>query len=677
MKLFFLFATSMYIVLPLYLHAHTLSDNTFTSVHHFSLLLNDTLVNVVEDYGAIPDDGNDDTQAINNALQSGKNVVFPDGTYNITSKLQLSSFESKDNVIYAENFQGAEIKSSGNDILACHYFYKIKNFVFNGVNVEIYGGNERNNSRYFESNKFINLPQNVPCIVLKGQYGPVGNIHIHHNRFIGGRHTVIGDIKNSTIEDNYSEGCKRNYEFHNYCENTIIRNNELHGGIVGIGFFCTEGGDHVKFGNIVENNQCIDQSEEGISFDNFGNRDDSYSRYTGKITSYESTAGKVTRLYLDSEPAEDLTNHSVVFVDDDTSIKGYTTSISSTGIQDNQAFLDVRSGPSDSFMYDNARIVVLSYIAKENKIRYNTVIRTGRTGIVFHGAGSHNLVEYNTVVDCCTELPERHEFWGGISIRNMNSANIPGVHGPSFYNTVRYNTVSGEKCEINAYNLNYGDQVFVAIGNRIYDNTYLNGAFLDYEANDNEPANRPLPGIIITNPGDSSYFNLDDNLTITANIENFIADSVELLINGEWEATDMEPPYEFPVTNLDSGSYILQVSASGASGDIRVTDHIHLIVDDAMQARTKDQESIFETEITLFPNPLRNQKVLNIMFPDESEARFSIAFMNTTGQKTFEAYGQIHNGKAQIFLHEELDEGLYLITIATEQNKYDKKLLVL
>jgi len=642
--------------------------------------------NSILGFGAIPDDGNDDSQAIIDAVASGEDIYFPDGVYNVSSSLILNISSFQDNSLYALNYKGATIKGNGNAKVKAHYFFRIKNFVFDNIGVEIFGGDERNKTRYFESNEFINLPQDVPCILLNGYYGPVGHIHIHHNRFIGGRHTVIGDIKNSTIEYNYSEGCKRNYEFHDYAENVIVRFNELHGGIVGIGFFCTHNGnDNVKFGNIIEYNKCYDQSEEGISFDNFGNRSDSYSRYTGLVTDYKSNKDKATRLYLNTTPVEDLTDRYAFFVDDNKIIKGFHSKIIEMGVEENKSYIDLRSGPDDDLLYENARIVVLTYPAKQNKIRYNTVERVGRTGIVFHGAGNFNLIENNVVVDCNHELPERHDFWGGISLRNMNSANIPGVHGPVFYNIVRNNTASGIRCDINAYNLNYGQEVFVAIGNEVYDNTYLNGALKDVRAADNEPG-KDIPSIEISDPADYSSASCGEEFSINATLKHFDhADSVVLLQNAKKIDVLYSAPYEFEIQDIDSGSHVFQVVGIGSAGDIKVTDHITVLCKveapsiEIPTSNDEDSEVQKHTlgRINVFPNPIVKNGVVHLKIPGHLLGYAQINFFDTVGKSVLKASKEINtNAIIPIHLENKMPGGIYYLSFSIGDYKETKKLLV-
>jgi len=45
-------------------------------------------------YGAVPDDGQDDTQAINNATNAGQSIYFPPGTYNYSGRLSVAGGKS-------------------------------------------------------------------------------------------------------------------------------------------------------------------------------------------------------------------------------------------------------------------------------------------------------------------------------------------------------------------------------------------------------------------------------------------------------------------------------------------------------------------------------------------------------------------------------------------------------
>ena len=629
----------------------------------------------VLDFGAVPDDGNDDSQAITDAVESGEDIYFPDGVYNVSSSIMLNSKSFQDNSLYALNYKGAIIKGNGAAMLKAHYFYQIKNFVFDNIGMLIFGGQERNNTRYFTSNEFINLSQSEPCIVAKGMYGPVGNLHVHHNRFIGGRHTIYGYMKNSTIEHNYSEGCKRNY-FLFHSEHVIFRQNEMHGGMTGIAFPCTEGASNVIFGNIIENNQIIDISEEGITFDNFGNRSTSYSRYRGKVIDYESVNGKVTRLYLDTEPAENLSNQSVMFMDDGKAIKGYSTSISGTGAENNQAFLDVRSGPSVDLMYDNAQIAVLAFIPKENKIRYNNVVRSGRSGISLHGAGCYNLIEYNTLIDCNHELPEKHDFWGGISIKNILAKPTPGEYGPVFFNTIRYNMLSGTKCDMTLH-FPWGTP-FNTIGNEFYENSFKNGALKDLDDHRNEPANFPLPSVNITAPDDYSAFSEGKKISLTAELSEFEnADSVILLKNTQKIDVIKSAPYEFSIQDLDSGSHVFQVMAMGAKGDRKVTDHITVLCEVESPVISVNIALNMNNRAMVYPNPVNKNGVVNMILPEELSGRVQVSVHNLQGKLVYTPIKTIKSNRTlKFYLNSKLQKGAYVLSVKNEKHHMVYKLIV-
>jgi hypothetical protein len=48
----------------------------------------------VTDYGAVPNDGQDDTAAINNATNAGQSIYFPPGTYNYSGRLSIPGGKS-------------------------------------------------------------------------------------------------------------------------------------------------------------------------------------------------------------------------------------------------------------------------------------------------------------------------------------------------------------------------------------------------------------------------------------------------------------------------------------------------------------------------------------------------------------------------------------------------------
>ncbi len=529
----------------------------------------------VTDFGARPDDKTDDTKAINEALNSGCNVVFPPGVYHITSTIRISNPMSKNKTICAKGTNTVEIESLNSALFLIDYFKEIKNLTFNNVAVEIYGGDERNNSRYFTSNTFKGLPRNVPCMNLVGNFGPIANIHIHNNRFLSGRHTVFGEIKNSTIQSNYSENCKRNYEFHAFCENTIIKNNELHGGVVGIGFFCLKGAGNSMFGNIVENNKLFDQSEEGISFDMFGNEERSYSRWNGIVESYTTNGNKVGRLYFNEAPGN-VEQHRLVFIGDGEKIKGYNTSITKTGIENGKFYVDLSYGPNKELMYDNPLVVILSFVADQNIIRYNTIERTGRTGIVLHGSGFNTLIEYNTLKDCNHEMPQKQKFWGGISVRNIHIYSTPGHHGPVYFNTVRYNSVSGEKCTINAYDP-WTSKTPKSIGNVFYGNSFADRAILDTLSGINVPYVLPHPKLEIDMGKDTIRLTDGNTLMLKVKCENFATDSMAFHLNGEHIGTDTIAPFEFPLSNLADEESIIHAIGFGSAGDQRLMDYLTIV----------------------------------------------------------------------------------------------------
>ena len=467
----------------------------------------------VTDYGAVPNDGKNDINAIQQAFNSGKNVMFPDGVYDISRNLYLSMTDMADKTIFAKNDHQATIRSSGNAII-CHYFYNIKGILFKNVSLNIYGGGDKNSTRFIQNNKFEKPYQNGgPSIqILKDQ--KVENLIINNNSFIGGNLAVkVGDrgtgmLKNSYIENNYSEGVRRHYNFYCGAVNVKIRNNVLQGedslvahhpfthkDIVGIGFFNYKYNTPIK-GNIIENNTLHNIYEEGISFDPFGRSPDSYSRWTGSITDWESSKGNNIRMYLSSIPNTSEWNdgsgykdyHILLYEDvsynDGSPLRGKTVKIKNAGVDGGRAYIDVQGSINESLIHDDVHGLILAHIPRNILIRNNYLHRIGRTGINV-AAGFNFLIDNNTFIDCNLQEdthPTHRLRWGGVSIKTKINMNTPGKHSPTFYHSVMNNSFSGQTSDseygtdITFFTEHYQGEVFRAYGNTLCGNIFSNGA---------------------------------------------------------------------------------------------------------------------------------------------------------------------------------------------------------
>ena len=458
----------------------------------------------VNDFGALPDDGQDDTEAIQQAFNSGKNVMFPDGVYNISGNLNINNADMADKTIFAENNLEATIQASDATI-NCHYFYNINGLVFKKIELAIYGGDNKNQTRFIQNNKFEKPYQTGGQIITILRNEKVENLVIKSNSFIGGtfginfgRNGGSGMIKNSYIENNYSEGIRRHYIFRSGVVNVKIRNNILQGedslvahhpfthkDMVGIGFFLYKSNSPL-IGNIIENNTFYDIYEEGISFDAFGRNPDSYSRWNGDVEDWESSEGEITRLYLSSTPSSNewnggsgYNNYRVIFLEDGSPLKGKSAKITNAGINDGRTFIDIKGGIEANLLDHSQHCMILAQIPRNFLIRNNYMERIGRTGINA-GAGFNYLIEKNTIIDCNLQEdthPTHRLRWGGISVKNPEVMNAPGEYSPSFYHSVMNNTLSGS-----ADDSEYGtDLTYYTNGNvyQSYANTYCGNTFLD------------------------------------------------------------------------------------------------------------------------------------------------------------------------------------------------------
>ena len=467
-------------------------------------------VSVTDDYDAVPDDGQDDTEAIQQALNSGKNVMFPDGVYDISGNLNINNADMADKTIFAENNRMASIRSAKGSSIICHYFYHIKGLAFQKVTLEVYGGDDKNHSRFITDNKFVHPYQDTYTSIKIPKNQKVENLVIKRDSIFGGLYGVLvgnkgtGMLKNSYIENNYTKGCRRHYIFNAGAVNVKIRNNMLQGqdriveehpfthkDMVGIGFFLFMNNTPVR-GNIIENNTLHDIYEEGISFDPFGNWPESYSRWTGSITDWKSSDGHISRMYLSSIPntpewndGNGYQNYHLVIYEDESPLKGKSTKIINAGVESGRAFINVQGCINENMMQKGVHGLILAQIPRNVIIRNNNLERIGRTGINLN-AGFNYLIENNTITDCNLQEdthPTHRLRWGGVTVRSVTGFNNPGKHSPAFYNTVMNNTLSGTSpdsdeygTDITLYTHNWGGEVFQSFANNHCGNTLLNGA---------------------------------------------------------------------------------------------------------------------------------------------------------------------------------------------------------
>jgi len=152
-------------------------DNAFRSVQ-----IPESWVNV-KDYGAVGDGITDDTVAIQNAINTGKNIYFPNGVYAITHIV----FSSLSNIIIEGN---AIIKLNyynGDHIL----FYQCDNIIFR--NIEIDG----NYTNIQDDDVF---GDQTAIVLSKTKNFTASNLYIHDTLYSA---FVITDTINTRIQDSY------------------------------------------------------------------------------------------------------------------------------------------------------------------------------------------------------------------------------------------------------------------------------------------------------------------------------------------------------------------------------------------------------------------------------------------------------------------------------------------
>lgn len=626
----------------------------------------------VEDYGAVPDDGQDDTDAIQQALNSGENVKFPNGVYNISQDLKLSDKEMATKTIFAESDQEVIIRASNFKAIKCHYFYNIQGFIFEKIGLHVYGGENKNHTRFIQGNKFEQVHQDEAKFADKSIYIPqnekVENLVIKNNSIYGGLFAIlVGNecsamLNNSYIEDNYTEGCRRHIIFKSGGVNVKIRNNELRGedtyirgsdrterDMVGIGFFQFEPHSPVR-GNIIENNSLYDISEEGISFDGFGNRTNNYSRWTGNVINWDSSDGQVTRLYLNSTPTTSdwdggsgFENYSLVFFQDGASIKGKSALITGGGVNNGDAYVDIKGGIDESKMSYYTDYVIFAQLPKNILLRNNHCERIGRTGIN-HNLGTFNFyIENNTLISCSMSKathPTHKKRWGGISYRSVSGmGGSPGDHSPAFYGSIIKNNFSGYYTDLSIYEHNWGDHVFNLFGVDRCGNTFSNGAkIVEEDLEDCPPMSNSSNVAIGYDPVSVNGF-FDGKIDDVRIYRRALADSE---ISGLADGDSIGNEFLFGYWKFDN---LLQTVPSSVKK--KVTDN---------------------KIVSIYPNPASTKIMLKFNFNDKSAKLIEIINMQGKKIKSFELDNSGFTSTYQLDVSN-MRPGLYLLQVKAKQTK--------
>lgn len=441
----------------------------------------------IENFGAYPDDGYDDTDQIQAALDSGDTIYFSDGVYLIDSNLSTNNPASINSVFLAQNDQMATIKSSNADgnIINLKYFKGMDKFTFDNVRLRVHGISGSGVERRVRWNEFINMNSGTWCISLDRAASVPYNINIYQNHFQGCHYAVAGYAAHSAIQYNTSNNGVQRHIWMSGADNVKINNNRVTGGVVGVGFPCRDNGSDIS-SNTIKNNILNDISEEGISFDMQGNNQNSCSRWFSEVLGWDvDSSGDVDTLFVEGDAGNlldiDTPSAVVVFVDSANANKGTIYEVTGKGVSNGpfsgKPYINIADGPASSDIQAGYQFIVLSIAVKDNQIIDNQINNTGRTAIGLHGAGINTLISGNTI-DSCNTPPDDNQIWGGIVLRNINNAlATKGGHGPVFFNTVSSNTLKGQGCDIKAFNLNYtGSAVFYSIGNSKQYNTLLDSA---------------------------------------------------------------------------------------------------------------------------------------------------------------------------------------------------------
>jgi hypothetical protein len=216
-----------------------------------------------------------------------------------------------------------------------------------------------------------------------------------------------------------------------------ITNNVIHGGVTAIAFLYSRdsnGGGRASLieDNVVAGNTCAGFSEEGITFDVYGNRPDSVA--TLEYDRVHASGG--SSVTLSPLPFPAYLGYDMVFLSG--ALSGQTRSIVG---QLGSTF--ALSGPVDGVTADDQ--VVIGATFKRNRVSGNAVIG-GIMGILLYGMAFENEVENNIV------------FGSGVKVESIDnlvvaSGSATGAFGraPCGYNMVRSNTVTNADVSLEYY----------------------------------------------------------------------------------------------------------------------------------------------------------------------------------------------------------------------------------
>lgn len=421
----------------------------------------------VRDYGAVGDGVNDDTSAFTAALAAGARVFVPAGSYLVGDVL----------ISAGKRLEGEHrttttlVRNSATRVLKVQSDTRVSGFKFtNGSAATAIGWDTNSASEItdvvIEDNEFSAF-SNAIYIDRGPAAGSARRWTIRRNIFTNCSYGVYSiRVFDSHIESNYFTHATAfgRHIFTLSGSNNRIRFNRLVGGIVGIGFLYDRdlNGFSGCSNNVVHGNMISGHSEEGISFDVYGNVGLSTPVIDNDTVASKTTVGgyKVNLSHANwASSGSTLSGYSMMFVSGGLAGRVFTIS------NHTNSTFTLAMSPSEHASIAASDKVAIGVFFLGNVVSNNTVdassATTTLTSILLYGNCARTSVIGNTT------------YGGrGVEIRALNSItqsslNVTGTLGiaPCPYNTVTGNTADGGEIKMSTYDYGSG-AAFDNVGNK-------------------------------------------------------------------------------------------------------------------------------------------------------------------------------------------------------------------
>ncbi|MGB1243582.1 MAG: immunoglobulin-like domain-containing protein, partial [Chitinophagales bacterium] len=160
--------------------------------------------------------------------------------------------------------------------------------------------------------------------------------------------------------------------------------------------------------------------------------------------------------------------------------------------------------------------------------------------------------------------------------------------------------------------------------------------------------------------GANAFDDIDGALTSEIVIQVFYEDGVE---------------YE-EICTSQAGKYIVRYTVTDLSGNIAVAERLVIVQGECTSEDCKVgiEDTLFDTEITLFPNPTQGQFSIN--FHDLTNLQTQVEVFNLVGESVYESQQMIHQNPILKVDLSGVAAGMYLVKIQTPEGSLTKKVMI-